>query len=245
MKRVLEIMLMVFVGIIFGLSSYAWLAPKNNSIHKIDINISSKVPIGTDSNNFKNIIDREDIINSNGIIQKDFYKVSTTLSKDKVKFFETNNDEINEILEKDGYYTVFDLYFKTDKILTMNLKTNIIYKGTNKDIENSIRIGFVYNDNNIILEPNYDKHSISSINNAYITNKLFLKEKDSKKQLYKAINNSKELESVDTINIEDLNLDKGINKVKVYIWIEEKDIDIYREVTGNYLNYIFNFDISK
>lgn len=243
MKKVLGLVLIIIVGIVFGFSSYAWLSPKNNNIDKIDINISSKVLVSTDSKDFKNILERKDIIDGNGIISKDFYQVSTTLSKDEVKFFETKNNEVEEILEKDGYYTVFDLYFKTDKEETIYLtdKTNIIYKGDNPEVKDSIRIGF----NNIIYEPNYDTHTVSSINNAYTTNHLYLKEKNSKKQPYKAINKNKELESVDTTDSLELNLGRGITKVKVYIWIESNDIDAYKELTGESIKYILDFEIKK
>lgn len=247
--KVLGVILIVIIGIIFGFSSYIWLAPENNNIDKVDVNVSSKVLISTDSKSFKNIIDTQDIINGNGIIQKDFNKVSTTLSKDKVKFFETKNNDIEEILEKDGYYTVFDLYFKTDKEESIYLgnNTNIIYKGEDSEVKDSIRIGFIYNDNSLILEPNYDTHTIASINNAYTTSHTYLKEKSSKKQSYKAINNNKELEDVDTYTLDTfkLNLSKGITKVRVYIWIESNDIDSYKELTGNYINYILDFEVAK
>lgn len=243
--KILGIILIVIIGIVFGFSSYIWLAPKNNNIDKTNINISSEVLISTDSNNYKKILDIKDIIN-NGIVSKDFNKVSTTLSKDKVKFFKTNNNEIEETAND---YTVFDLYFKTNKEESIYLtdKTNIIYKGEDEEVKDSIRIGFVYNDNSIILEPNYDTHTISSINNAYSTNHTYLKEKNSKKQSYKAINNNKELVDVNTETLETFKLDlnKGITKVKVYIWIESNDIDAYKELTGEYINYILDFEIKK
>jgi len=243
MKKLLTIILMIIVGIVFGFSSYAWLSPKNNNIDKIDVNISSKVLVSTDSKNFKKIIDKKDI--TNGIISKDFYKVSTTLSKDEVKFFETNNNEIKEISEKDHYYTTFNLYFKTSKEESINVLTNVLYKGDIPEVKDSVRVGFVYNDKSIIVEPNYDTHTVSSINNAYTTNHLYIKEKDSKKLSYKAINNNKELEEITTSDIAQIDLNKGITKVKVYLWIESNDIDAYKEFTGDYLKYLLDFELKK
>ena len=243
-SKIIGFILIIIVGIIFGISSYIWLAPKNKDIDKIDINISSNILVSTDSKNFKKIITKKDI--SNGIISKGFNRVSTTLSKDEVKFFKTNNNEIEETTTG---YTVFDLYFKTNKEESIYLtdKSNIIYKGEDSEVKDSIRIGFIYNDNSLILEPNYDTHTIASINNAYSTNHLYLKEKDSKKQSYKAINNNKELVDIDTETFDTFKLDlnKGITKVKVYIWIESNDVDAYKELTGEYINYILDFEIKK
>lgn len=247
-KKVVSIIIIILLGVLFLLSSYTWLSSKDNEVEKISINISSKdIDISTDKNTWKKVIVNKDI--NNGIIPTSYESVSTAFEviDGKIKFFD-NKELINDDSNK---YVVFDLYFKSDENRKVYLSSNskVYFKGKSVETEDSVRVAFVGDNIKTIWEPNCDTHSIASINNAYENKKVYLKEKNFLKQKYNGIQGKDSYSEVETIgtnknntdDIELFNITKGVSKVKVYMWIEEEDIDMFSDIIGDSLTYNLEF----
>ena len=267
-KVIITIIMIIICGVVLFLSIIAWFNNKEVITKNIDINISSldNISFSIDKDNYKDnlsIDDFKDIPNTLEGVSTDtkvskekdvsFYKIST--------YIDDNKEYIIADKDKDNYL-LLDFYIKSDKdnILYLSNASNILIDNYDK----SIRLLFISDNNTVLFEPNYDIHNERGIHKALvcydkIISKGPLEEKlsyygVSKKinkedkilankynlDYYNYINNSKYF--INNEDLEIMDIKKGINKMRVYLWIESEDIDYDEEMIfkGLQLNIIFN-----
>ena len=258
-KIIFTIIMIFFSGGVFIFSIYTWFHPYKSEIHPIDFTISSNDSITFSSNgkDFKRVLTREDFLE----LPKSLEGVSTTFDGDisfykSFSYFDGDKEYITSKKDNKSYLELsFSIQSDNDAMLYLSLLSPINIGNFDK----SVRVGFIQGDSKIIWEPNSDIHSEEGVHKALVyydkivdlnNNKEVLEYRGIKKEISKKdkvlaySKNSNYFSTVKPLNqstIECFSLKKGIQKVKIYLWIESQDVDYNENDLFEQLQFSFLF----
>lgn len=269
LKKIYFTIIMIFLsGGVLIFSIFTWFHPFKNDISSIDFTISSfdDILFSTTTNDFKKMLTREDF----NKIPSSLNGISTVFEKKdgNITFYKTSNFIENDkeyIISKKDNKSYLELSFYIKSAKNQNLYLSPLSHINIEPFEKSIRVGFFKDDNNkLIWEPNSDIHTKEGVHKALAHYDKIVNEESNKNALeYRGIKSEiskkdkilsyskddryfsnvfvKSTLSMNDSVLECFSLKKGMNKVKVYLWIESQDVDYDENDLFEQLQFSFIF----
>lgn len=177
-------------------------------------------------------------------------------------------EAVSDVKGTEGNYYAFDLFFNMSAAKTLKLDAGSYVSASNGAQTNyAARVAFIYlgaadtglaaqalktSQGTMIWEPAATKHTASAVaaNNAINNTKVDYKGVDAESTDFDMVNGGA---AVTTTAIGEtaegatntattlFSFAKGINKVRVYIWLEGQDVDCLNDISGNKFNTFFKF----